>query len=88
MVPNIVHKDGGSRFFSNNGNHLLNQHGVISQIIIQIFTFVKTSNLKEENVQILCFWTLSIILFLFKTQRLGDWLLSPSSGKTYSFGPN
>jgi hypothetical protein len=24
----------------------------------------------------------------FKTQRFGDWILSPSSGKTYSVGPN
>jgi hypothetical protein len=32
-------------------------------------------------IQILCFWTLSIALFLFKTQRFGDWILSPSSGK-------
>jgi hypothetical protein len=46
-------------------------------------------------VQILCFWTLSIILSLSKTlpvyfskQRFGDWILSPSSGKTYSVGTN
>jgi hypothetical protein len=46
--------------------------------------------------QILCFWTLSIVLslsknrpvYFFKTQRFGDWILSPSSGKTYSVGPN
>jgi hypothetical protein len=25
---------------------------------------------------------------LFKTQRFGDWILSPSSGGTYSVGPN
>jgi hypothetical protein len=24
----------------------------------------------------------------FKTQRFGDWILSPSSGKTNSIGPN
>jgi hypothetical protein len=24
----------------------------------------------------------------FKKQRFGDWILSPSSGKTYSDGPN
>jgi hypothetical protein len=24
----------------------------------------------------------------FKTQRFGDWILSPSSGKTYSVGSN
>jgi hypothetical protein len=34
-------------------------------------------------IQILCFWTLSIVLFLFKTRRIGDWILSPFSGKTY-----
>jgi hypothetical protein len=45
-------------------------------------------------VQILHFWTLSIVLSLsklsfclsFKTQRFGDWILSPSSGKTYLVG--
>jgi hypothetical protein len=48
------------------------------------------------TASILRFWTLSIILFLsktpsclyFKTQHFGDWILSPSSGKTYSVGPN
>jgi hypothetical protein len=48
-------------------------------------------------VQILCFWTLSIVTalskkhrpaYFFKTQRFGDWILSPSSGKTHSAGPN
>jgi hypothetical protein len=39
-------------------------------------------------IQILRFWTLSIVLFLFKTQRFGDWIVSPSLGKTYSVGPN
>jgi hypothetical protein len=46
--------------------------------------------------QILYFWTLFIALFLcktppclyFKPQRFGDKILSPSSGKAYSFGPN
>jgi hypothetical protein len=28
------------------------------------------------------------VLFLFKTQRCGDWILSPSSGKTHSVWPN
>jgi hypothetical protein len=44
--------------------------------------------------QILCFWILSIVLSLsktpsclfFKTQRFRVWVLSPSSGKTYSVG--
>jgi hypothetical protein len=47
-------------------------------------------------IQILCFWTLSIVLFFFKTpscfylktQHFGDWILSQSSDKTYSVGPN
>jgi hypothetical protein len=26
--------------------------------------------------------------FLFKTERFEDWILSPSSGGTYSVGPN
>jgi hypothetical protein len=34
------------------------------------------------------FRSLSIVLFLGKTQRFGDWILSPSSGKTYSVWPN
>jgi hypothetical protein len=46
-------------------------------------------------VQILCFWILSIVLSLSKNiglfilkKRFGNWILSPSSGKTYSVGPN
>jgi hypothetical protein len=31
-------------------------------------------------LQILCFWTLSIFPILFKTQRFGDCILSPSAG--------
>jgi hypothetical protein len=34
-------------------------------------------------VKILGFWNVSIVLFLFKRQNFGDWILSPSSGKTY-----
>jgi hypothetical protein len=33
-------------------------------------------------IQLLCFWTLSIVLFLFKTERFGDCILPPSSGKS------
>jgi hypothetical protein len=29
-------------------------------------------------LQILYFWTLAIALLLFKTLRIGDWILSPS----------
>jgi hypothetical protein len=31
-------------------------------------------------IQLLCFQTLSIVLFLFKIQRFGNWILSPTSG--------
>jgi hypothetical protein len=37
-------------------------------------------------IQLLCFWALAIVLFLLKTQRFGDWILSPSSGGTYQLG--
>jgi hypothetical protein len=47
-------------------------------------------------LHILGFLTLSIVLSLsktssclsFKTERFGDWILSPSSRKAYSVGPN
>jgi hypothetical protein len=33
-------------------------------------------------IRLLCFWALSMVMFLFKTHRhFGDWILSPSSGK-------
>jgi hypothetical protein len=28
------------------------------------------------------------VFIYLKTKRFGDWILSPSSGKTYSVGPN
>jgi hypothetical protein len=49
------------------------------------------------SLQILCFWTSSIILLslsktpsclYYKTQRFRDWILSPSSGKALSIGPD
>jgi hypothetical protein len=40
-------------------------------------------NTVMNAIQISCSWILSTVLFLFKT-RFGDWILSPSSGKTYS----
>jgi hypothetical protein len=33
-------------------------------------------------IQLLSFWTNPSSCFLFKTQRLGDWILSPSSGES------
>jgi hypothetical protein len=50
---------------------------------INVIEKIANSQLIPEFLQILCFWTLSIVLFLFKKQRFGDWILSPSSGKTY-----
>jgi hypothetical protein len=34
------------------------------------------------------FWHYPSSCFYLKTQRFGDWILSPSSGKTYSVGSN
>jgi hypothetical protein len=36
----------------------------------------------KQMVPLLVFWTLSIVQSLFKKQRFGDWVLSPSSGKS------
>jgi hypothetical protein len=33
-----------------------------------------------DDLQLWCFWTMSIALFLFKSQRFRDWILSPTSG--------
>jgi hypothetical protein len=33
-------------------------------------------------IQLLRLWTLSIILFFYPKQHFGDWILSPSSGKS------
>jgi hypothetical protein len=35
-----------------------------------------------------CLYLKTPSCLFFKTQRFGDWILSPSSGKTYSDGPN
>jgi hypothetical protein len=58
-------------------------------------TILKLSS-RNNCIQILCCLTLVIVLslskntvlFYFKTQRFGDWILSSSSGNTFSFGPN
>jgi hypothetical protein len=58
--------------------------------------YTKYRNVTLTIVQLLCSWTLSIVSSLskmlsclyFKTQRFGDWILSPSLGKTYSVGPS
>jgi hypothetical protein len=52
-------------------------------------TRIFVRSLNKHSLQLSQFWTLSIGPdFLFKTQRFRDWILSPSSGGTYSFGPN
>jgi hypothetical protein len=58
----------------------------------------KPSKICEDGalIQVLYFWTSPFVQFLsktpscfyLKTQCFGDWILSPSSGKTYSVGPN
>jgi hypothetical protein len=44
---------------------------------------VPSPSANKSTVQILCFWTLSIVLFLFKRQRFEDLILSPSSGRNF-----
>jgi hypothetical protein len=34
-----------------------------------------------NSLQVMIFWNLYIVPFLFQTQHFGDWILSPSSGK-------
>jgi hypothetical protein len=47
--------------------------------------YLLTGTVKNSLNQLLCFWTLSTVLYLFtNTQRFEDWILSPSSGGTYS----
>jgi hypothetical protein len=41
----------------------------------------------HQLLQLLCFWTLSISLFLFKTHKVSE-ILSPSSGEPTQLGPN
>jgi hypothetical protein len=66
----------------------LNVHRVSNVRKIEIHT-------AEHKIEILWFWTLSIILSLSKTlsrlffkTHFRDWIQSPSSGKTYTVGPN
>jgi hypothetical protein len=51
---------------------------ITNPCILSWFIYVTVSD-RLGNVQLLCFWTLFIVLFLIKTQRFGDWILSPSS---------
>jgi hypothetical protein len=55
---------------------------------MQTFIYVWPQNVKVYDdgtlIQILRFWTLSTVLFLFKIPSVGDLILSPSPGKTYS----
>jgi hypothetical protein len=60
--------------------------------------WIRSENLWRWYIgtNIMFFWTLSIVPFLskntpscffVKTQLFGDWILSPSSGKTYTVNP-
>jgi hypothetical protein len=44
------------------------------------FSFFSLLKVCDDGLlkHLLCFWTLSIALFVFKTKRFGDWILSPS----------
>jgi hypothetical protein len=55
-----------------------------SHLVIFLLLFCEDGIL----IQLLCFWTLFVVQFVFKTQRFGDWILSPSSGRNYSVEPN
>jgi hypothetical protein len=46
------------------------------------------SSLINYYVYIITIWTLSIPCLLLRTRHFGDWILSQSSGGTYSVGPN
>jgi hypothetical protein len=46
-----------------------------SSLAEQVAACQETLNL-TALIQILCFWTLSIVLFLFNTQSFGNWILS------------
>jgi hypothetical protein len=48
-----------------------------------VFTEPLLGNVLIKSVT-LDFWTLSVVVFLFKPQRFGDLILFPSSGKTCS----
>jgi hypothetical protein len=63
-------------------NRLLYKQNTATQLM-EIFT-----DLWYAALQLLCFWTLPIVLFLFKTQRFGDWILSPSSSRTWNESPS
>lgn len=52
-----------------------------------MFNIWKTE-MHKTGVQLFWFWTLTIFLFLLKTQCFGAWFLSLTSGGTYLFGPS
>jgi hypothetical protein len=58
---------------------------IFTSYIIQLPSFFRVvsynhCNLLVSLIQKLCFWTISIVLLTFKTQRFGNWILSPSLG--------
>jgi hypothetical protein len=85
--------------FKQTTNRAKQHYGRLSQCYMENRKEHKIIRLKVCDdgtlVQILCFWTVSIVLssskkpscLFFRTQRFGDWILSPSSGKTYSLSP-
>jgi hypothetical protein len=60
---------------------------LFAELVIRLHWKSQQTAGRSPLAQILCFWTLSIVLsssktpscLFFKTQRFGDWILSPSS---------
>jgi hypothetical protein len=74
------------------------EYGHLAQIVLYLQFCIRwtLSHYSKCKVQLLRSWTSSIVSFLskmssclyFKTQRFDGWILSLSSGKTYSAGSN
>jgi hypothetical protein len=67
-----IQKDGGSLHIQRRDNLRSQNYLKINLNVLQIKQIL--------IIQMLCFRTLSNILFYFKTRRFGDWILFPSSG--------
>ena len=51
-------------------------------------TAITTSIMSLDIIHRLVYFQKTVMFLLLKTQRFGDWILSMSSGKTYSFRSN
>jgi hypothetical protein len=53
----------------------------------QILVLLAQKWYDELSMKVMCFWTLSVIQFVFRTQRFRDWILCTSSGGTTHLSP-